>query len=442
MYNLNLDIFELITNLLPMRDIIAWAQTTKISAVLCTSIYRDHLLLLQKDNFDTHMPNCIVLEFHINYKISNQSLIYHCGLCSKFKLYTLLKKIIPSVPYWVTAEAIEAIIINSNDEEIIPIINLVGKRQGAAYITKYCQSYKILNVLVNNIYINQISNNIVYVSEYYNHVLLKIILEKVTPVDKKWIIKRTIEKINNTFWSKDMFRMLIEEEIRNDTNFLRMYAKKMFLYGCKYKSLVYFQENNLIIDDTFPMYNGIRKCCGNVLGFDIVKWILDRVNIGETEILELSKSVIRNKDICKLWINFYDKSLIISLKKLTNWDFLSNQYINAFYNFLEAKVIIYYLTNKKKSCQYILEGILPDVLNYLCINVDFTKISKSRSSLLLLCFWSIKDKRMLNKFITSDIVDTDKNKILIKFLYLVTKRTNINDIALINISQVVNDIIW
>ena len=440
MNNLNLDIFELITNLLPIRDIIAWSQTNKLSEVLSTSIYRDHLLLLQKDNFDTHEPNYIVLEFHIKHKVSDEYFIYYSILCSKYKFYPLLRKIYQLSHNSITNEQIfKNILINSNDEKIIPILKLF--RGCARYISKYCESYKILNAWTAGLDRYDMNWYVDRVIEYYNDVLLKIFFEKSTVQDKRRIIKKIIKNTDNIFWSNDIFRILVVEEIGTDAKLLRTYSKKMFLYGCEYKSFKYFQENNLVIDDRFPIFKAIDKCCDNVFGLDIIKWIIASVKIHKSDIRALCFSVIRNKDICNFWIDHYDNILVNGFKKITTDTVLSDQYINAFYKYLDHHIIINHMTYvTNRSPEKIMEHILPDVLNYLCTNIDFTKIYNHQMPLLLLCFWRIKDKRMLNKFIISNI--PDKNKILIKFLYLVSEHTNINDTAIECIYPIINDVIW
>lgn len=426
------DIINIIALLSNIKTIISLSLVNKIfyEAIQKNISYQHHLLLLQRNTFETQKPCYLTLKIHLKKYLAEKTrygskdILYFSALCSKYNFGTLIKLILNKTK---NSKNVTQIIIHIIKYAIeLNIINILEKSLGNKifggvniYVIRYSKSETILNK-----YITTTERSTRLICGTCNYIALSVLLRKGYSIHNIMAIlfQNTPNKI---LWGKTKheseFRALIIKECGDDKQLLKTFFKYKFMYACRYESIEYFKTNNLDISIllTNELTDAFSECLSNPNPLELIKWMTHNqgVILIDKEIIDFSISILetKNAELIAYWKNNYRQSI----KQYSLHHTLSPNFIYGFYDIIEPHIII---TQLSASCTNILTTteITNDMINYLFDNIVPSNIT---DPIILLFFWH-HNKNIFDKFIKCDITPINKIKILTKYLALLNTHTD------------------
>ena len=181
----------------------------------------------------------------------------------------------------------------------------------------------------------------------------------------------------------------------NKDNLLTIYFNKIFLYGCKCKTVDFLKNNNIHPNANFSIKYGIINCFGNANGTSIISWIAR-----ETNIIPIAEDIA---GICRLVSN-YDSEVLNHLFKHIDANKTINELARIFYEQLVNIDVV-----KKLS---------KDIMNHLLDKINFNEIDEQRYHTVLYCFLIRGMKNIFSKYLSYPYQKEKKIKVLLNLLSL------------------------
>jgi hypothetical protein len=470
---MNSDLWYYISNFLDVANILTCLVINKETHNVFSKmkICKEHILLNNRSEF-VELPDLKLLEYHIKHQVKKhnfniQNACYYIKLCVNSnamlnKQIRLFKKIINRIPQRDKKKYtsnIRLVTIDTLKKAISPAFVEILYIKNEKYtihndIMNYCHNYDILCWFID---LCMVDDNIYtlckLLTSHYNHTALETILY-FRPESCQEIIRFCDDRL---WLDKNIkFREILYKHISQNNILLELYANKMLLYYCRYKTINDIKNtvlNNESLLSQLLVAHGIKESVYNDNGYNILVWLSEYMLI----YTEIDIGII------------FDH--ILSFDRLDMIIYWKNKYhivLEKYYKNIHDAILKWHLSYKK-SFDFILEYFDPnrllriigekwcDIISYdkyngtnqiypsdtikysdhviktFYDNLDFDKITKDVHIYVIHYFLFFDDCFVLNKYIAYQQDANKKIAILIKLLSFVNdynkNKTCIQEIA-------------